>query len=179
MIVDQQNSDGGTDIVASYGVLLTTTGAARAGQSFVPNLAAMDFVRLVVASTGTATYRLDLLLGAGLNGPVLGSSPARVLPGTREAVTFDFATPIVLVPRNVYTFSLVRETGTGNELQYRISLGDRYAEGAIYSTTNNPGGSPVSSLDFDFVEGLTHAPEPTSLAALAGVALVATRRKRH
>ena len=161
------------------------------GQSFTPTQNSLDFVTLAFDGiVGPTTAHVDIVSGAGLGGPVLGSSPIVTLTNYNyklggvggATTTFTFASPVGLTAGNPYTLRLHVNSGDGFVDE---SFSNPYAGGQGYF-----GGKPASSDDLYFVEGTQGSiapatvPEPSSLAVLglgglglAGFVLKAKRSK--
>jgi hypothetical protein len=135
------------------------------GQSFTPQLAGINFIRLIVAderllnSLG-ATLFLTLHDGS-FSGPVLGITPQVVLPRDyRGTVNFFFSDLIPLTPGNLYVFEVSITLGSDS---FGIRAGEYgYAGGdSIFNGTPNTGG------DLWFREGIYTVPEPSVFALTA------------
>ena len=167
LIVDQQNTVGG--------VFLVETNTPILGQSFTPTLAAIDFATFSLSVDSAATYRADLLQGAGFGGTLLGSSASQALfvgnLAAVQPVEFTFAAPIPLVPLSPYTLRITRVSGTNFQLSGAGSSSNPYAGGIVYDGIGNPG----SDLDLVFSEGINApvaVPEPSTLAGAGTAALL-------
>ena len=188
-VVDQQNTvgDGTLGDQVSNGKSL--------GQSFTPTLPSLNAVDLVIQSSNVSdTLQLSLLQGSGFGGTVLGTSGPLVLLQNFQTTTtleFTFATPIALVPGNIYTYQLTETAFTPYAnidfgFYPDVSFSNPYAGGQFF----NPDGSTFAEADWVFAEGLTAAgvsapggvPEPSTWALLglgvAGLGVVTLRRRR-
>lgn len=174
LIFDQQSSTdenysplGGGGSIQFYGSV---------GQSFVPGLAQVGFVRvrLFDAAPGSflgASVVLNLRSDA-INGPVLATSPVvSMTNGFFGSINFIFAQAVAVSPGTTYYFDL--SVQSGDEWGF-MSLGDTYADGAFYG-----GQFPFSGADLWFREGVA-VPEPSSLALVGlGAGLSLLRHKQR
>lgn len=164
-IVDQQST-------AVNFTLVVGQVDASFGQSFTPTLDRISFVTATLSANASATYRVDLFAGQGFDlANRIGSSAASALAvggdGDAANVQFDFASLISLIPQSVYTFRLVRESGSNTTLNGRVGSNNPYSRGALIL----PDGSASGGLDLTFSEGydtaLAAVPEPASVALMA------------
>ena len=163
-VIDQQNT-------ASNGALGNTSTSPSLGESFTAGLGLIDFATFRLSTSVLANYRVDLYDGSGYAGAILGSTPA-VSPfvgglATQQPIEFDFASPIVLTPGNIYTLRVVLASGPGGtfSLNGTSSTLNPYAGGGALTGTGTLG--PSASNDLVFSEGFT-VPEPSSMALLLG-----------
>ena len=147
------------------------------GQSFVPTLDSVGFVRLFVSDsivpTGSpATIYVNLLSGS-ITGAVLGATSPLALPGGYSSyTTFFFSAPVNVTPGTTYYFQIV--ANSADEWITRLIPvlnfnGTAYLNGSSF-------GSGLDQLWFR--EGIV-VPEPSlPLLALSGTALFCARRKK-
>jgi hypothetical protein len=164
------------------------------GQSFTPGLAAVDFVQLRLGEfdPGTGgTFQVRIREGGAAAGAILGTSAALSLPigfGSfaddfgygfpfgGSLAQFDFATPVALNPGALYSIELVELTGDSFQM-YGTQPGG-YPGGTAIT------GTPLSSVDFFFREGIQDVPEPGTLGLsvfgvfLVGLGVMRRRRER-
>jgi len=169
-VYDQQSSDesnlggGASDIQSGQPM----------GQSFIPALSSVGFVRLYLSDSAlnsmSVTFRLDLRSDS-ITGPIIGSSDLVTLSdGFIGAVNFFFSTPPSVTPGTSYYFRPEVISGGPFSVYAYNSFG--YSRGAAYYN-----GVAVPGYDLWFREGVV-VPEPSSgailLLGLCG--LVARRR---
>ena len=147
------------------------------GQSFIPSLSAIDFIRLNLSdgSPGDglgSTWFLNLR-STTITGPILGTTAPVDLPDTFIGpANFFFPSTIPLTPGTTYYFD--------------VNSADGGAWHVIAGVFNYPGGmiwaqgQPNPQGDYWFREGLV-VPEPSSAALLllAGATLVYFRRAKR
>ena len=147
LVIDQRND--AFPVTSGFGFA-----DAPLGQEFTPSL------------TGLATVAIVKIREDSITGLVVGTS----LPGVFgiDAIHFDFAALVALVPGNRYVIEPVLISGPGFGPVF--STTDTYAGGrGIVS------GSPISDRDMGFREGLA-VPEPASVSLLGvGIAVLAGR----
>jgi hypothetical protein len=166
MVVDQENS-------LVTGVVVNSTGF---GQSFTPTLAAVDAFEVSIATTGSSSdIRLDLFVGAGFGGTLLGSSATLTITNTAFA-TVHFDLGATLTPAQIYT---LRMTLTGGDT-YTGQLsngGNPYPGGTAFASS----GLALPTIDLVFREGLSAIAEPATLPLLGAglLGLGAARRRRR
>jgi hypothetical protein len=116
-VYDQQSADetaggGGPGVIQSL---------EPVGQSFIPGLSSIGFVRLFMADANPgnnigATVYVNLL-ASSINGPVIGTTDPVFMPdsfgrlGTNGYVNFYFSTPIAVTPGVTYYFNPVVQSG--------------------------------------------------------------------
>ncbi len=169
LVYDQQSSTDETQNLSGGAPMQTFQ---PVGQSFMPSLSAVGFVRL---------WNYDLLnrnrLGAqvyvnvrsdSITGPILGTSdtvmfPANVGGNTNQGFagyqTFFFSTPVTVAPGTQYYFEVIASGDNwsiGGPNNYGYAGGDAIE-----------GGSTISGDSFWFREGIIQAPEPSTWALLA------------
>ena len=180
LLIDQQNTVNST---------FTVTFLPALGQSFKPALNSIDFATFILSNTTAgATYKVQVLQGAGYGGTLLGESitmPVALAPtpppgqpvtvDNAQPVEFDFLTPIALTPGNVYTLRVVQANNVGGSFFLRTGFNNPYAGGEAYAIDAQP------TLDYVFAEGVRAVPEPSSLAlcGIAGLAALAFRGVRR
>lgn len=185
-IYDQQSvpidpPDGGEFVGAGGGI------EPGFGQSFVPTLSSVGFIRLefinvAVPGASNATVDVNLWAGGIETGTLLGTSTPIFLPvGTSTWTNVFFTTPVAVQPGTRYFFEPLIISGGGatgvNDVQMlltdpRQAGGNAYPDGSLFyfDTPVSPG------FDYYFREGIV-VPEPTSisLALCAAVGLLFRR----
>ena len=163
LVIDQRND--AFPITGGFGF-----GSAPLGQEFTPSLAGLDTIEILIGPRDASAVAVVNVRQDSIAGPVIGTS----LPGTFGAtfIHFDFAALVGLVPGNRYVIEPVMISGF--EFGPAFSNTDTYSGGrAIVS------GTPLSTQDMGFREGLA-VPEPTGLVLLcSGIALLARRVVRN
>ena len=172
-IYDQQSTT--TDSGGQSGAVNFHT-ADSIGQSFVPSLSSVGFIRLSLADLGGAgaTVYVNLWAGSIDTGTLLGSTGPIFLPaGYNNPVDFNFTGAVSVTSGSTYFFQPVVQTGS-DLLNLGITSGT-YPNGTVYFQ-----GVANSNIDLWFREGIT-VPEPSvSLLGLTGsVALYFYRRKNQ
>jgi hypothetical protein len=164
--VDQQVA--ATDSAAGNILISSVQGLQPMGQSFVPSLSSIGFIRLflfdaVSPDPAGATVVINLWSGSIGGGNLMASTDSIILPpGFNSIANFYFATPVALTSGTTYYFQ--PSVQSGDTLDAGIVSGlSGYANGtAIYN------GTPSATQDLWFREGIV-VPEPSStLLALAG-----------
>ena len=175
-IFDQQSStDETAPGVNLAGARMPAYPDSGTGQTFIPSLSSVSFVRLLLSdadtsdSIGAVVY---LNLRSGLDGPVLGtSSSITMLNRFNGAQTFYFPAPVTVTPGSTYYFEAVEQTGgpwSAVAGQYA------YAGGTAFLN-----GSPLGNQNFWFREGII-VPEPSSLGFLVmGAGALWFHRRSH
>ncbi len=150
------------------------------GQSFTPTLTSLNFVNLLTGPVDLTTFttpftlELDIRWGS-ISGTVLGvSQPTTIIPSSSFAsivTPFTFATPLTLVPGDLYVMQVVAISGNASVGSTNI---DNYSGGTqILSGVAQP------NNDLWFQEGIS-VPEPGTLVQLStgllGLALMVRRR---
>src|SRR6476661_1865918 len=131
----------------------TTAGGTDMAQSFVLTTAAtLTSIRLVPATTGTAT--LTILSGAGSGGPALSSPQTIAL--TPASTTYPLSTPLAL-GSGTYTI-LLNNIGAA-----KLTDGNGYAGGSLYLGNMN-----FPNSDLDFTVSYTIGPVTSLAATTAG-----------
>jgi hypothetical protein len=175
-VYDQQSSDESYFGGAGVGI----QSHQPIGQSFMPALSSVGFIRLSVgdgtANNGTGATIVVNLRTDSITGTIVGTSDAVVLPdnfgrGTNGVVNFLFPVPVPVTPGIEYFFQPVVETGDPFGVAY-------------YNTFNCAGGTAyyqgASDTFFDmwFREGIV-VPEPSAATLmLMGIGSLAFRFTR-
>ena len=120
------------------------------GQEFVPQMSSLDVVELVVGNTGgvTATVAIRIRFHT-IFGPVVATSNPLILPHptTRSWQHLDFASPVALVPGELYVIEFVDLTGLGNAVAWgaynsyapgRAVFGDLFDDMSDFSFREGP-----------------------------------------
>jgi len=169
--IDQQNTVGGDDTTAA------TVGVGF-GQSFTPTYDRVQAVEVGLRTVSSTTVRVDLYVGTGYAGLLLGSSDTTTFNNVGFAqVHFDFAGfGINITPGAVHTFHFVNTMG-GDYVAEGTAAG-AYAGGTVIAKSG-----AVDVGDLRFTEGLHNIPEPSSLVLWSALGLMglagARRRKRQ
>ncbi|MBI3880603.1 MAG: PEP-CTERM sorting domain-containing protein [Verrucomicrobia bacterium] len=147
------------------------------GQSFIPSLNAIDFIKLQFSDAQPsnavgATLYVNLRENS-IGGIILGSSTPNALPDAFVGVTtFLFSNTLALTPSATYFFEPVVQSGDN----WNVNGGEyNYPQGSAFFA-----GLPQTGSDFWFREGTISVPEPSSVClGLAGAgALVWFLRRR-
>jgi hypothetical protein len=169
-------------------VLAAAAGVARAdevidqskaftpiGQSFTPTLTSLNFFDVFTKDFASMGATLEIEIFSGILQNPLGTSLPTVLPGDFIGPTdFTFASPVPLVPGNLYSAQVI------------VTSGDDWGVGSSGGPSSTyPGGDeilgglPHSNNDLRFQEGI-RTPEPCTLLLLGcgfvGVAGYTRRR---
>ena len=163
-IYDQQSAP--NDYTAGEGAFDITL-HQPAGQSFVPTLDSVEFVRLQMEDPNGggvgATLLVNLWFGSiGGNGTILGSSDPVFLPpgfglGTSPVLAdtnIFFTTPVTVTPGQTYYLQPVVQSG--DDIYANVTMGDSYPNGSLILSGTNAFG------DLWFREGVYQTPEPWS-----------------
>jgi hypothetical protein len=138
------------------------------GQSFTPTKPWLYALDLEFADGGIYNVRIKDL-GGGYDGPVIGESGLMTLSAGLQHITFPV--PIATTPGHLYDISVVDDTPLlDGDQGVRGVAGDPYPGGAAHF----PGSANDSQVGNDWYF-VTYVPEPSSVTALAAVALVARR----
>jgi hypothetical protein len=180
-IIDQQSPNGNTSTSDKFKVIQASQ---PIGQSFIPVLNSIDFVRLQVYDTQFgnsigATVRVNLWGGSIGTGTLLSSTDPVILPdsyagtGTPASTTFLFATSISMTPGATYFFQPVVQSGDSWGIGYDTFF--YYTGGAAMFN-----GTIDANSDLWFQEGII-VPEPASvwLLLMGGGVLLSVRHAKH
>jgi hypothetical protein len=169
-IYDQQSA---TEITGG-GISISIQGSQPVGQSFIPTLDSIGFVRLKGGpGYGGATLYVNLRSDT-ITGSILAQTESIAFPaGYFGYMEFIFATPASLTPGSTYFLQPVVEPGHDGQLT--IYNNYFYANGTIYLN-----GIPDNSQGYDmwFQEGIV-VPEPSSvwLVLVGGLGILVRRLK--
>ena len=172
MLVDQQSFD-----ESNYGEFLANISASQPiGQSFVPSLGGVGFVRMYLSDRnadgiGTTVY-VNIRSGS-LSGAVVGfTSPVAVPDLFHGPTNFFFATEVALTPGVTYYLQPViqsgQDFGTGYDNHYGYTGGNAFFNGTASQFD-----------DLWFREGVI-VPEPSTTALLlVGTGIFGYARKKQ
>ena len=172
LVYDQESSIDETYPVGGGGIQFWGT----VGQSFVPSLSAVEFVRLrlydIETGNSLGANVIVNLRSDAINGTILGSSPVvSMTNGFRGSVNFVFANPIPVTPGTTYYFETVVQSGDNWGITI---IGNTYPPGSFYG-----GQFPATGNDLWFREGII-VPEPSAMALVfGGGVLTWVMRKRR
>lgn len=172
LLFDQQSS---TLEGRASGTVNNIQGLSPFGQSFVPALSEVGFIRLYLSDLtpgGTGATVAVNLRADSITGALLGSSEPVFIPAWFLGYTnLFFATPVSVTPLTTYYFQIAVKAG--DPLGTRILVGDLdYPVGTVFLQ-----GAARPLWDLWFREGIV-IPEPASwLLLLAGCGIL-TRRRR-
>jgi hypothetical protein len=135
---------------------------ATVGQSFVPSVSSVGFVRLrffdITSGNSVGANVVVCLRTNAINGPILATSPVVTMAdGFQGSTNFVFSSPVAVTPGTTYYFDVAVQSGDNWGF---MSLGDTYAKGMFYG-----GQGGFFAADLWFREGIV-VPEPTALALL-------------
>jgi hypothetical protein len=154
---DQQNSTA----VFFPGTYFNLPFIGPTGQQFIPNLASLDTVGVVLNSGGSLTGGIQIFIheGSDIFGRIIGTSQARSWAVYGTAFNdFSFAPAVPLSPGNMYVFE-VRDSGSTLPFGLRYEPGDEYARGKAILAGN------TVNADLVFRVGTT-VPEPNAVFLL-------------
>ena len=146
------------------------------GQSFVPSLSSVGFVRLYVSDSifpvgSPATVYVNLLSGS-ITGTVLAATSPLNLPGGYFGYTnFFFSAPVSVNPGTTYYFQIVANS-SDEWLTRFLGGGSSYTNGTAFLN-----GQPDTFDDLWFREGII-VPEPSFPLALLGVSALFCNHRR-
>jgi hypothetical protein len=157
-VYDQQSS---TESLPGEAIVGITSFKQPVGQSFIPNLTAVGFIRLQlldgIPRNGMGATILINLRTNSISGPIMASTVPVLVPddpgnNTVNFTTFFFSTPVSVTPGTLYYFQPV------------IQSGDNFGGGRF--VPNYPGGTEYINgqpgvNDLWFREGIV-VPEPSS-----------------
>ena len=143
-VVDQEAA--GT-ITSAYSV----GGLGPVGQEFVPQMSSLDAVELMFSNNDFNQADAIVVVrirAQTIAGPILGTSDPYVLPYPTALSRhhLDFASPVALVPGQLYVMEVARIVGIGNVLIHGCA--NTYASGRIILV-----GLPEGGTDLVFSEG--------------------------
>ena len=171
-IYDQESST--EEIALPNGSGVNIQMASPYGQTFTPNLSAIDFIRLnlndPIPGNGLGATLYVYLRSGSINGAILASTTNVSLPnGFSGVVNFFFTNSVALTPSAIYCFQPFVLSGD----QWNILAGEfMYAGGnAFYQ------GLPLSSSDVWFREGIVPEPSSALIVLVGGGAFVWFRRR--
>ncbi len=139
------------------------------GQSFIPNLSAVGFVRLFVAdsvfSNGSdATISVNLMANSITGSILAATSPMHLSGNSFGYITFYFANPVAVTPGVTYYFQPI--VASPDNWRTALLPGFTYVNGTAFVN-----GLASSSVDLWFREGIV-VPEPSAaFLILFGVGL--------
>jgi hypothetical protein len=152
------------------------------GQSFVPSLSSVGFIRLFLydfhGGDGLGTTISVNLRTNSITGPILSSTTPVSLPdgfglGNSGYVDLIFSNPVAVTPGTTYYFQPVAQSGGSPDWAIVVYNGYGYAGG-----TELRQGQPLLFNDLWFREGVI-VPEPsTACLVLLGSALLVHARKK-
>jgi hypothetical protein len=159
-LYDQQSATEST----GGGVSLNIQDYQPVGQSFIPTLDSIGFVRLqggdATIGLGGATLYVNLRADS-ISGQVLAQTESIAFPdGFYGYMEFIFATPAPLIPGNTYVLQPVAQ---GNYWQIILYNNYFYPNGTVYLN----GIANTSGFDLWFREGII-VPEPSAVALFVG-----------
>ena len=135
------------------------------GQEFTPTASALDVVEFGGGPHDPNSIGLRVNIRAGaLDGPILGTSQLAIVQGAPPMLPvfhFDFASPVPLVPGNLYVLQPILEPGSATVGLPFLEPGPYAGGRAIIH------GTVRSDIDMIFRTGLT-VPEPAAAGLLMG-----------
>ena len=145
------------------------------GQEFTPTASALDVVEIGGGphDPNSLSLRVNIRAGA-LDGPILGTSQVAIVqegsPLMLPVFHFDFASPVPLVPGNLYVLQPIVEPGS-------VTIGLSFLDPGPYASGRAiVHGTVRSDIDMVFRTGLT-VPEPNSaMLCLIGASLLLRQR---
>jgi hypothetical protein len=147
------------------------------GQSFVPALSSVGFVRLYLTDQTAggigATVFLNLWSGSISNGTLMASSDPIFIPnGFFNYANFFFSTPVSVTPGMTYYFQPFIQSGdSDNNFDIGVVIAG-YGNGTVFfNGISNP------NEDLWFREGVVPEPSVISLIALSATGLYLRHRK--
>jgi hypothetical protein len=179
LIYDQQSSTDETPLPLGQGGRLPTSPGLGNGQSFIPTLSSVGFIRLLFQDADPtdfagATVNVNLRSGS-INGPIISTTPTVQMLNTFSGPeTFFFPTAVPVTAGSTYYFEPVEQSGGSGG--WNAAIGQyNYSGGTAFVS-----GSPLGPQDYWFREGIL-VPEPSSAALLllGGAALISTRRPKR
>jgi hypothetical protein len=145
------------------------------GQEFTPTFSALDVVEIGLGPRDPNSFGLKVNIRAdSLAGPILGTSLQAAVQGAPPALPvfhFDFASPVPLVPGNVYVIQPIL-------VQPTAPVGFSFLDPPPYA-----GGRAIihgvirDDIDMIFRTGLT-VPEPATISMCSLVVALLLRRRR-
>jgi len=146
------------------------------GQSFIPSLSAVGFIRLCLDDVNKgnnlgATVYVNLHQDS-ITGPIIGSTQPVFMPDSFENLTnFFFPTPVAVTPGTTYYFEPVVQSG---DSWYVVAYNFGYTGGTAYYK-----GLADPFTDLWFREGVV-VPEPSSVLLISiGAGALTYVRRRH
>ena len=146
------------------------------GQEFIPNLLSLNFVDLFTANFGGFNNVSNLFVNihqGTITGPIVGTSSLVTLSSTNisssDISSFDFASPVPLVPNNLYVIEAVLASGGAR------GIGSSGGPLSSYPGGNQIlNGVPQPNNDLWFREGIkVPIPEPSSVLGILTFGILA------
>lgn len=167
-IFDQQSSTTETAPIGSFG---TFQNRQPFGQSFIPSLSSISFVRLFIGENSLSPQSSVYvnLLSDSITGTVIATSSTIDFSGPSGYTNFFFPNPISLAPGTTYYLQPVASSGSPLT-QAGIPS---YANGTLFMS-----GLPVVNDNLWFREGIV-VPEPSTFGcAIVGFAILSKRFRK-